>query len=89
MVTPAVPERAGTGGSYHRPGGDGNRHITLEIAEQAIQRRRVNYTKDGDEHYDVISAFIKSIRGSDPQAAIYWLARMLYAGEDRVSAGAC
>ncbi|NLV91810.1 MAG: AAA family ATPase [Firmicutes bacterium] len=64
------------------PGGDGNRHITLEIAEQAIQRRRVNYTKDGDEHYDVISAFIKSIRGSDPQAAIYWLARMLYAGED-------
>lgn len=64
------------------PGEDGQRHITVQVAEQAIQRRRLNYTKGGDEHYDVISAFIKSIRGSDPQAAIYWLARMIYAGED-------
>lgn len=64
------------------PDEDNRRRITLEIAEQAIQRRRLDYTRGGDEHYDVISAFIKSIRGSDPQAAVYWLARMLYAGED-------
>ncbi len=64
------------------PDSDGVRRITLAVAEQAIQRRRINYTKGGDEHYDVISAFIKSIRGSDPQAAVYWLARMIYAGED-------
>ena len=57
-------------------------HITLEIAQDSIQRRAVLYDKDGDAHYDTISAFIKSIRGSDPDAALYWLAKMLYAGED-------
>lgn len=56
--------------------------ITLEVAEESIQERVLNYDKDGDQHYDVISAFIKSIRGSDPDAALYWLARMIYAGED-------
>ncbi|SET50610.1 putative ATPase [[Clostridium] aminophilum] len=62
--------------------GDGNIHITLEVAEQCIQKRAVRYDKNGDSHYDTISAFIKSMRGSDPDAAIYYLARMLYAGED-------
>ncbi len=57
-------------------------HITLDIAQDSIQRRAVLYDKDGDAHYDTISAFIKSIRGSDPDAALYWLAKMLYAGED-------
>jgi putative ATPase len=57
-------------------------HITLEIAQESIQRRAVLYDKDGDAHYDTISAFIKSVRGSDPDAALYWLAKMLYAGED-------
>jgi len=57
-------------------------HITLEVAQDSIQRRAVLYDKDGDAHYDTISAFIKSIRGSDPDAALYWLAKMLYAGED-------
>lgn len=57
-------------------------HITLEVAQESIQRRAVLYDKDGDTHYDTISAFIKSIRGSDPDAALYWLAKMLYAGED-------
>jgi putative ATPase len=57
-------------------------HITLEVAQESIQRRAVLYDKDGDSHYDTISAFIKSIRGSDPDAALYWLAKMLYAGED-------
>lgn len=56
--------------------------ISLEIAQESIQRRAVLYDKDGDAHYDTISAFIKSIRGSDPDAALYWLAKMLYAGED-------
>ncbi|MBN1267037.1 MAG: AAA family ATPase [Anaerolineales bacterium] len=56
-------------------------HITLEVAQESIQRRAVLYDKDGDSHYDTISAFIKSIRGSDPDAALYWLAKMLYAGE--------
>ena len=56
--------------------------ITLEIAQESIQRRAVLYDKDGDAHYDTISAFIKSVRGSDPDAALYWLAKMLYAGED-------
>ena len=60
----------------------GARCVTLEIAEQAVQKRVLNYDKDGDNHYDAISAFIKSIRGSDPDAAVYWLARMLSAGED-------
>lgn len=57
-------------------------HITLEVAEDSIQRRVVLYDKDGDYHFDTISAFIKSLRGSDPDAALYWLAKMIYAGED-------
>ncbi len=61
---------------------DGLIHITLEVAQESIQRRAVLYDKDGDAHYDTISAFIKSVRGSDPDAALYWLAKMLYAGED-------
>ena len=56
--------------------------ITLAVAEDSIQRRAVLYDKDGDAHYDTISAFIKSMRGSDPDAALYWMARMIYAGED-------
>ena len=61
---------------------DGLIHITLEVAQACIQKRAVRYDKDGDNHYDTISAFIKSMRGSDPDAAVYYLARMLYAGED-------
>jgi len=57
-------------------------HVDLAVAEESIQRRAVFYDKDGDAHFDTISAFIKSLRGSDPDAALYWLARMLYAGED-------
>jgi putative ATPase len=60
----------------------GVRHITLRTAEDAVQRRILRYDKSGDSHYDTISAFIKSMRGSDPDAAVYWLARMLAAGED-------
>ncbi len=63
------------------PDSDGSIHITLEVAQESIQRRAVLYDKDGDAHYDTISAFIKSVRGSDPDAALYWLAKMLYAGE--------
>lgn len=61
---------------------DGKIFIDLEVAQECIQKRSLNYDKDGDNHYDVISAFIKSMRGSDPDAAVYYLARMLYAGED-------
>ncbi|MFN2159333.1 MAG: AAA family ATPase [Anaerolineales bacterium] len=61
---------------------DGIIHISMEVAQESIQRRAVLYDKDGDAHYDTISAFIKSVRGSDPDAALYWLAKMLYAGED-------
>lgn len=64
------------------PGGDGAIVITKDIAAECIQRRVLNYDKDGDNHYDTVSAFIKSMRGSDPDAAVYYLARMLYAGED-------
>ena len=64
------------------PADEGVVHITLEIAQEAVQRRVVAYDKSGDEHYDTISAFIKSVRGSDPDAALYWLAKMLLAGED-------
>ncbi len=60
---------------------DGHIHITLEVAEQCVQKRTLRYDKDGDNHYDTVSAFIKSMRGSDVDAAIYYLARMLYAGE--------
>ena len=61
---------------------DGKIHITLAVASECIQKRVVKYDKSGDNHYDTVSAFIKSMRGSDPDAAIYYLARMLYAGED-------
>jgi len=60
---------------------DGKIHITLEVAQECIQKRAVGYDKSGDNHYDTVSAFIKSMRGSDPDAAVYYLARMLYAGE--------
>ncbi len=62
--------------------GDGKIHITLDVASECIQKRAVQYDKGGDNHYDTISAFIKSMRGSDPDAAVYYLAKMLYAGED-------
>ncbi|QDW73833.1 replication-associated recombination protein A [Lachnospiraceae bacterium KGMB03038] len=64
------------------PSADGRIHITLDVASECIQKRVVRYDKGGDEHYDTISAFIKSMRGSDPDAAVYYLAKMLYAGED-------
>ena len=60
---------------------DGKIHITLDVAQECIQKRAVRYDKNGDNHYDTISAFIKSMRGSDPDAAVYYLSRMLYAGE--------
>lgn len=63
-------------------GEDGKIHITLEVAQECIQKRAIRYDKTGDNHYDTISAFIKSMRGSDPDAAVYYLARMLLAGED-------
>ncbi|MBQ9390659.1 MAG: replication-associated recombination protein A [Lachnospiraceae bacterium] len=65
-----------------KPNEDGKIHITLDVASECIQKRALKYDKDGDNHYDTISAFIKSMRGSDPDAAIYYLARMLCAGED-------
>lgn len=61
---------------------DGKIHITLDVASECIQKRVISYDKTGDNHYDTISAFIKSMRGSDPDATLYYLARMLYAGED-------
>ncbi|MBN1795005.1 MAG: replication-associated recombination protein A [Candidatus Omnitrophica bacterium] len=64
------------------PGKDGTIHFTLAVAEESIQKKAVVYDRDEDAHYDVASAFIKSMRGSDPDAALYWLAKMLYAGED-------
>ena len=64
------------------PAQDGKIHITLEVAQQCVQKRALKYDKSGDNHYDTISAFIKSMRGSDPDAAVYYLAKMLYAGED-------
>ena len=63
-------------------GKDKKRHIALKVAEESIQKKSVVYDKDEDGHYDTISAFIKSMRGSDPDAALYWLAKMIYAGED-------
>lgn len=65
-----------------KPDKNGNIVITLEIAEESIQQRVLQYDKKGDNHYDTVSAFIKSIRGSDPDAALYWLAKMIYAGEE-------
>jgi putative ATPase len=64
------------------PNGDGAVRITREVAEESIQKKAVLYDKDGDVHYDTVSAFIKSVRGSDPDAALYWMAKMVYAGED-------
>jgi len=64
------------------PDDNGTIHVTLGIAEESIQKKVVVYDKKGDQHYDTISAFIKSMRGSDPDAAVYYLAKMLYAGED-------
>jgi putative ATPase len=64
------------------PDKNGTIVVDLAVAEESIQRRAVLYDKDGDAHYDTISAFIKSLRGSDPDAALYWLAKMVYAGED-------
>jgi len=65
-----------------KPEETGNINFTLKVAEESIQKKAVVYDKDEDGHYDTISAFIKSMRGSDPDAALYWLAKMLYAGED-------
>lgn len=65
-----------------KPDKDGAIHFTLKVAEESIQKKAVLYDKDEDGHYDTISAFIKSMRGSDPDAALYWLAKMIYAGED-------
>jgi putative ATPase len=64
------------------PDGDGHREITREVVEEALQHRTYLYDRQGDAHYDTISAFIKSLRGSDPDASLYWLARMVEAGED-------
>jgi len=64
------------------PDAEGKIHIGLDVAQESIQKRAVMYDKNDDAHYDTISAFIKSVRGSDPDAALYWLAKMLYAGED-------
>ncbi|RKZ90196.1 MAG: AAA family ATPase [Candidatus Parabeggiatoa sp. nov. 1] len=64
------------------PDASGLINLTIAVAEESIQRRAVLYDKDGDAHFDTISAFIKSLRGSDPDAALYWLAKMVYAGED-------
>lgn len=65
-----------------KPDKNGEINITLDIASESIQKKAVVYDQDGDEHYNTISAYIKSMRGSDPDAALYWLAKMLYAGED-------
>ena len=62
--------------------GSGNRNITSQVIQDVMQRKIPSYDKKGDQHYDVISAFIKSVRGSDPDSALYWLARMIDAGED-------
>ena len=70
------------GAETTEPAKDGFIHYTLSVAEESIQKKAVLYDKDEDGHYDTISAFIKSMRGSDPDAALYWLAKMLYAGED-------
>ncbi len=83
LTTPAIPV-AGVSDPGHNIAGSGHKIIRfdLRVAEESIQRKAVVYDADEDQHYDTISAFIKSMRGSDPDAAIYWLAKMLYAGED-------
>jgi putative ATPase len=65
-----------------KPNKSGVTHFNLDVAQDSIQKKAVRYDRDGDEHYDTISAFIKSMRGSDPDAALYWMAKMLNAGED-------
>ena len=65
-----------------KPDDGGNRHVTLEIVKDCLQRRRVNFHRNGDEHYHYASAFIKSLRGSDPDAALYWLSAMIESGDD-------
>jgi putative ATPase len=67
-----------------QPDSDGKRHVNLASVEEALQRKTLLYDKAGDEHYNVISAFIKSMRGSDPDAAVYWMTRMIEAGEDPI-----
>ncbi|HLD69576.1 MAG TPA: replication-associated recombination protein A, partial [Candidatus Omnitrophota bacterium] len=64
------------------PDAGGAVHLTLAIIQESIQKKQMNYDKEGDAHYDTASAFIKSMRGSDPDAAVYWMAKMIYAGED-------
>ena len=64
------------------PDGEGKRHLSKQVIEESIQSKYIGYDKNGDNHYDVVSAFIKSMRGSDPDATLHWLARMIYAGED-------
>jgi putative ATPase len=77
-----TPKRNSEAGSHWPPPEGASIHISLEAAEESIQRRAVLYDRDGDYHFDTISAFIKSVRGSDPDAALYWLAKMVRAGED-------
>ena len=79
---PGRLKRGGAGRPHHGPGAGREDRIDLNVAQECIQKRAVRYDKSGDSHYDTISAFIKSMRGSDPDAALYYLARMLYAGED-------
>jgi putative ATPase len=83
-VETTTPEVPAPEAEYERrsPADAPRLHITRAIAEESIQRRAVLYDKEGDVHYDTISAFIKSLRGSDPDAALYWMARMVYAGEE-------
>jgi putative ATPase len=89
-VLSLIQEKAGTGASpvqqpeEHGRGAHATAeiHITLDVAEQSMQRKAIVYDQTGDEHYDAASALIKSMRGSDPDAAVYWVARMLEAGED-------
>jgi putative ATPase len=70
------------GEAFRPPAGQGIRHVTREVIEEALQHRTYLYDRQGDAHYDTISAFIKSLRGSDPDGSLYWLARMIEAGED-------
>jgi putative ATPase len=78
----ALTTQPGSGGSLSEGQGEGAIHIDLRVAEESIQRKAIVYDGDEDAHYDTVSAFIKSMRGSDPDAALYWLAKMIEAGED-------
>ena len=82
LAVETTPPVGGTPEGGTPEGAPGETRITLEVAEESIQKRAVLYDKDGDAHYDTVSAFIKSLRGSDPDAALYWMAKMIYAGED-------